>query len=72
MGQKGSFSTNGNKARNNESKGIDGDGFSAPSNLGGGGGGGGGEGANGGNGGSGAVVIRFSNPAKGINIRIVR
>ena len=38
----------------------------------GGGGGGGGEGANGGNGGSGVVVIRFSNPAKGINIRLMR
>lgn len=72
QGKGGTGAGDGNKARNNESKGIDGDGFSAPANFGGGGGGGGGEGANGGNGGSGVVVIRFSNPANGINIRIVR
>lgn len=68
----GTGAGDGNKARNNESEGIDGDGLSAMVNFGGGGGGGGGEGANGGNGGSGVVVIRFSNPAKGINIRLMR
>jgi hypothetical protein len=62
----GTGAGDGNEFRNNEASAINGDGFSALANLGGGGGGGGGEGANGGNGGSGIVVLRYSVVKPGI------